>query len=1046
MKLSEHAVNRPVTTAMVFVAVVVIGAVSLTRLSIDLLPQIDFPSISVFTTYEGVGPVEMETLITRPVEEAVSTIQGLERVESFSAEGRSRVALRFSWGTQLDTALNDVRAAVERLRDDLPEEAETPVVFKFDLSSFPILYLTLSGDMESWRLRRLAEDVITYRLERVEGVAAADVRGGREREIHVELDGNRLSALGITPLEVSDALRRENVNVPAGDVIDDDQEVIVRTLGEFTNLEQMGSVVVTMRKGRPVRVRDLATITDGLEEPTNIVFVDGRPGIRIAISKLSDANTVEVADRVRREVEAINREMPEIQLRARFDTSEYIRDSISNVQQGVLFGAGLAIIVLLLFLRSLRATAIVGLAIPIAIVGTFALMYLGGFTLNMISFGGLALGTGMLVDNAIVILENIQRQREAGAEPKLAAIVGAREVSTAIVASTITTLCIFIPVVFVEGFAGIFFSQMAYVVSFALLCSLAVALTLVPVLASRGKKTAAPRENEKKGASDAIGRALERLENGYTRLLQRTIRWPKLVVLVALLLLGVAIFLSRYVGAELMPANDESEVRVQAEMPVGTPLERTAKVMQQVDEIVRESAPEMNATIWVAGPSGFWSSSGGNAASMRIELVDLDQRQRSSDAVAKALRPQLGAIPGLKARASEGQGFWLFRLLRGGDDRLAVNVRGYALADGTKLAARVANKMKAIPGVVNVDVDRREGAREAVVDVDPDRAADFGLSVGAVANVVSTYVLGKVATAYRDRGDEFRVLVKLREADRRRASQLEDLPLITPTGHRITLGDVATVTRREGPVTIRRLNQQRIVTVSGGLDGRDLGSVIEDLRPALDELRGRGDSMTKLPPGFTVSFGGEFEEQQETFGQLLIGLFLALALVYMVMASLFESFLHPLVMLASVPFGAIGVVATLLITGTTFNVYSFLGAIVLIGVVVNNAIVLLDYTNLLRREQGMALTDAVIEAGRRRLRPILMTTLTTSLALIPVAIGASEGGEMQAPLARVVVGGLLTSTLITLFLVPTLYMALEGFRETRQNRKIVLKDGATSSN
>lgn len=1028
MKLPERAVSRPVTTAMVYIAVVVLGAVSLSRLSIDLLPQIDFPSISVFTQYEGVGPEEIETLITRPIEEAVSTVQGLERVESFSAEGRARVALRFAWGTSLDTALNDVRAAIEQVRDTLPEEAETPVVFKFDLSSFPVMYLTLSGEMEPWRLRQLAEDVIKYRLERIDGVAAAEIRGGQQREIQVDLRGGRLSAYGITAAQVAEALRRENINLPAGDVRERDQEVIVRTLGEFQDVDQMRQVVVTMRKGRPVRVGDLGEVRDGIEEPTNIVSVDGRPGIRIAVSKLSGANTVDVAARVRREVEAINREMPHIELRARFDTSEYIRDSISNVEQGLLYGALLAVLVLLVFLRSLRATAIVAAAIPIAVVGTFALMYLGGFTLNMITFGGLALGLGMLVDSAIVILENIERHRARGLSPKDSAIKGSGEVATAIVASTMTTLCIFLPVIFVEGFAGIFFQQMAFVVSFALLASLSAALTLVPVLASRGK--AAPKGDEKKEGrlARAVGERFERLEWWYSRQLERALRWPKTVFGVALALLGLALFLARFVGVELMPQGDQGEVRISAEMPVNTPLERTAEVMSRVDRLVRAEVPETDVTMWVAGPGGFWSESGGNAASMRIGLVDISKRERSSDDVAAALRPRLNQIPGLKARAYPGEGFWLFRLLRGGEDRLSVDIQGYDLEDASRLAQRVSRVMESVPGVVGVDIDREEGAEEAVVRIDADRAADLGLSVGEVGDAVSTYVLGKAATYYREGGDEFKVLVRLREEDRRMAYQLDGLPLITQSGERVLLGDVAYIDRRVAPVAIRRLNQRRIVTVSGNLEGRDLGSVIEDLRPRLDELRREPGT---VPEGFTLSFGGEYEEQQKTFSQLVIGMVLALLLVYMVMASLFESLVHPLVMLLTIPFAAIGVVLTLLLTGTTFNVYSFLGSIVLIGVVVNNAIVLVDYINLMRRDHGLPLTEAVVEAGRRRLRPILMTSLTTSLALVPVALGLKEGGEMQAPLARVVVGGLLTSALITLILIPTLYTTIERWRERR---------------
>jgi HAE1 family hydrophobic/amphiphilic exporter-1 len=1022
MSLSERAVRRPVTTYMVFVAVVILGAVSLRRLAIDLLPEIDFPAISVFTTYEGVGPEEMETLITRPIEESVSTVQGLDRIESFSAEGRSRVQLRFAWGTSLDTALNDVRAAVERIRAELPEEAETPVVFKFDLSSFPIMMLTLSGKLDSWRLRHLAEEKIKYRLERVEGVAAVNVRGGDLREIHVDLDADRLAALGITAGEVAAALRRDNVNLPAGDVRSRGREVIVRTLGEYKNLSQMGAVVVATRSGSPVRVRDLGQVRDSHQDPVNEVFVDGKPAIRLSISKLPGANTVEVAARVHREVARIKSEMPKIQLRSRFDTSDYIQQSISNVQQGVLYGAGLAVFVLLFFLRSVRATAIVATAIPIASVGTFALMYLSGFTLNMISFGGLALGIGLLVDNAIVIQENIQRHREGGAAPRDAAVRGAGEVANAIVASTMTTLCIFLPVIFVGGFARIFFGQMAYVVSFALLCALAVALTLVPVLSSRTRK----RKREEGRLARTVGRALESMERGYSALLRRALRRRKTVYIVANLLFFGSLALFPLVGTELMPMGDQGEVQIEAELPVGTPLERTAKSMHDAEKIIRRNAPESEVVMSVAGPPGFWSDAGSNAASLRVGLVKLGRRERSSEEVAGALRAPLSRIPDFKPRVRAGEGLWIFRLLRGGGERLAVEIRGFDLETGTRLAQRVAGVMKQAPGVVDVDIDRKEGNQEAAIHIDADKASNLGLTVGGIASTVSTYVLGSAATYFRDLGDEFRILVQLQEKDRYTVDQLAGLPIITPKGDRIALADVATIERRQGPLVVRRLNQERIVTVSAGYAGKDLGSVVKTLGERLAQI--------VRPEGFTIDFGGEFAEQRKTFGELLIGLLLALALVYMVMASLFESFLHPLVMLLSIPFAVIGVLVALLSTGTTLNVNSFLGMIVLTGIVVNNAIVLVDYINLLRREGELELEQAVVEAGRRRLRPILMTTLTTVLALMPVAIGMGEGGELQAPLARVVVGGLLTSALITLVFVPTLYVTLERLRARRRKQ------------
>ncbi|MBN2382116.1 efflux RND transporter permease subunit [bacterium] len=1021
MNLPEYAIDKPVTTFMVFVAVVLIGLVSLFRLSVDLMPEIEFPSISIFTTYEGVGPEEIETLITRPIEQSVSSVQGIDRVESFSSEGRSRVQLRFTWDTQLEDAMNDIRSAIERIRDQLPEDADSPSIFKFDLSSAPIMFLTLSGDMAEWKLRQFAEDTISYRLERLEGVASVDVRGGLKREIHVDLSADRLTSYSIDAAQVADALKRDNVNLPAGDAREQDHEIIVRTLGEFSSVKQMENVVVAYRDGSPIRVKDLGTVRDSYEEPTNTVLIDGKPGIRLSISKLSGANTVDVADRVKREVEVLNREFSQVQLRARFDTSEYIRQSISNVEHGISYGAVLAVIVLLLFLRSMSSTMIVAIAIPIAIIGTFGMMYLGDFTLNMITFGGLALGIGMMVDNSIVILENIQRHREAGKSGRAAAIIGSSEVARAITASTITTLCIFVPVIFISGFAGIFFSQMAYVVSFALICALFVALTLVPVLSARKRQ----RDKSSTGRIGRLVSVLEDLQTGlehkYIALLRRVLSRRKTVYALALGLLIGSLWLLPLIDQELMPQGDQGEISINVELPVNTPLERTTQAVHEIEQILKRSIPEREVILAVAGPGGFFSEASSNSGSIRLSLVDLDQRKRSSDEVANATRPLLDTIPDLKARVRSSEGFFIFRILRGGEDRLTLEVRGHDLETGSEFATRIAAMMEATPGVVDVEIDRKEGNREMIIRIDPDKAADFGLSINSIGQVVSIYLLGKAATYYREAGDEYKVLVRLEEKDRLLTDQVARLPIITPNGEHISLEDVARISQRVSPISIRRLNQERIVTVSAGFAGRKLNAIIADLKARLREI--------VAPEGFSVTLGGEYEEQQKTFGQLLIGLFLAMALVYMVMASLFESFLHPFVMLLAIPFAIIGVILSLVLTGTTLNVYSFLGTIVLTGVVVNNAIVLVDYINLLRRDQTMPLIEAIIEGGRRRLRPILMTTLTTCLALFPVAIGSGEGGEMQAPLARVIVGGLLTSTFITLFLIPSLYSSIELIRQ-----------------
>jgi len=643
----------------------------------------------------------------------------------------------------------------------------------------------------------------------------------------------------------------------------------------------------------------------------------------------------------------------------------------------------------------------------------------------MITFGGLALGIGMLVDNSIVILENIQRQRELGQTPKLAAILGSSEVSTAIVASTMTTICIFVPVVFMTGFASIFFGQMAYVVSFALLSSLAVALTLVPVLASlesqAGSRNKPGSSNKSAETNNGIlAGFLNRLESGYLYLLKGSLNRPWLVFIICLTLLGGSIAAIPLIGMELMPEGDQGEVRIYGKLPVGTPLEKTEAVVKWLQSQLAAKIPESVSVMGVAGTPGFWSRSGQNACRIFVKLTNIKDRNRSANQIAMQVRRYLNRIPDFKARVRAGEAFWLFRMLRGGGERISIRILGHDREAGGRLARQVSSLIEEVPGVVDVDIDRKEGNLEAIIRIDADKAADMKLSVGSIADEISTYVLGTASTYFRQYGDEFRVLVRLQESDRRLTSQLLDLPLLTPEGKRISLGDVATIQYKLGPMMIERLNQERLITVNAGFSGRDLGSVTSDIGKKLRQL--------VLPSNFRVQFSGELEEQKKSFSNLLLGLCLAIALVYMVMASLFESLLHPFVMLLAVPFALIGVVLSLLLTGTTFNINSFLGAIVLCGIVVNNAIVLVDYINLLRSRDQTDLLPAVLEAGRRRLRPILMTSLTTSLALVPVAMGVGEGGEMQAPLARVVVGGLLSSTLITLILVPSLYFSLERWR------------------
>jgi len=1011
MKICSLAINFPVTTTMLFLMVILFGAVSFVRLPIDLMPDVTYPSITIRTDYEHVGPQEIEQLITRPIEETVGSVQGVEKIRSTSSEGQSSVRVSFVWGTDLDTAANDVRDRVDRIRGRLPEESETPAIYKFDVTTFPILYLGVSGALDPVEMRDLVEHQIKYRIERAPGVAAVDVRGGLQREIHVDLDREKLTALDLSLDTVLEALRSRNLNLPAGTVEDGNLDVLVRTKGEFETLDEIRNTFVHVRNGVPILVKDIATVEDSYEEITHIVRLNGVPGLRMNINKQSGSNTVQVVDAVLKEVERINVDLPQVKVFPTMNTSDYIKRAIKNVSDSTLYGATLAAVVLYLFLHSLRTTVVIGLAIPISIMATFGLMYFCGYTLNIMTFGGLALGVGMLVDNAIVVLENIFRYTEKGVSPREASELGSSEVSMAITASTLTTLVVFLPVVFIRGISAVTFKQMAAVVSFALFCSLVVALTLIPLMGSRFLRTLG-RPADKTGG----GKLMAFVEREYGLLLCTALRVRKSVLFLALALFVVSLWLIRYVGVEFMPQADESEVRVNGEMAVGTRLEVLDATFAKIEQIVREAVPEATVIYSRIGGGGSMGS-GGHTGEVRITLVPVSQRTRSSSEVAQALRPLLAKIPGTIIRVREGQGLFLMRMVSGGEEEAEVLVRGYDLDNARDLALRVKREMEQVEGITDVLISREEGQPEEVVRIDRAKASTLGLSVSKIARDIQTCLSGTNATMFRESGDEYEILVRLKETDRLSAQDVLNMTVTSESGRSIVLKNVIRLERREGPVRIEREDQQRIISVAGNIAGRDLVSVMK-------EVQARVANIPK-PQDFEIIPGTEYEEQQKSFRELMFGLWLAIVLVYMVMASRFESLVDPFVVMFSIPLAIIGVVLTLLLTNTIFSLQAFIGCIMLAGIVVNNAIILVDYTNLLRRRDGMPLGEAIEEAGRRRLRPILMTTLTTVVGLMPLALGLGEGGEVQAPMARVVIGGLTSSTLITLVIIPVVYSLFE---------------------
>jgi HAE1 family hydrophobic/amphiphilic exporter-1 len=1020
MNISRFSVHRPVLTVMVSLIVIIVGGVSLSRLSIDLMPDITYPTLSISTEYENASPEEVEELITRPIEEAMSAVPGVEEVTSVSAEGNSSVRVTFAWGTDLDAAANDIRDRLDRVIPQLPEDADRPGLRKFDLASFPILILGVYSNLDPIQVRSIIDNQVKNRIERIPGVASLDIRGGLDREIHVNLDGEKVKALGLPIDQLLNRLKEENINLPAGTLEQGLLDVTLRTPGVYTSLDELKNTVVAIREGVPIQLREIATVEDAWEKVTRIVRVNGRPGIRLSVNKQSGKNTVEVATGALKEIERINQDIPQLDIVPIINTSDYIRRSISNVGTSILYGGALAVLVLLLFLRNIPSTAIIATTIPISVVATFALMYFGGFTLNLMTLGGLALGIGMLVDNAIVVLENIYRLRESGQDPETAAINGSQEVTAAVIASTLTTLAVFLPLIFVRGMSGIMFKQLAYVVSFSLGCSLVAALTLVPMLASRVRS---PVIVETGGGSrqggkifQVTGRFFAAMENRYQTLLRFSLNHRVLVLGSALLVLLVSLCLIPLVGVELMPATDESEVRVYAEMAVGTRLDLVNQSFEKIEAIVKAEVPEIQNTVSYIGGSS-WRARGSNAGELRIALKPVSQRKRSSDEIAAALRNKLSAIPGVRIRTRAGQGLFLLRMGTGEQDQVQVEVRGHDLEISDALARRVEEIVANVSGITDAKISRETGTPEELIIVDRQKAADMKLTVSKIANMLQTVLSGTTAGNYREGGNEYPIRVKLEGAEKKDLRDILDLPVTNAEGERVVLRNVVNVRPRRGPVLVERKDQERVVYVTANITGRDMGSILADIRKGLQSL--------PVPRDFSILFGGDYEEQQKSFHELLMSFVLALVLVYMVMASLYESLRDPFVVMFSVPLAAIGVIWMLFLTQTTFNIQSYIGCIMLGGIVVNNAILLVDHINLLRRRDGLPLREAVEEAGRRRLRPILMTAMTTILAMTPLALGIGEGGEAQAPMARALVGGLLSSSLITLVVVPTIYALFE---------------------
>jgi hydrophobic/amphiphilic exporter-1 (mainly G- bacteria), HAE1 family len=1055
VRIVDFSVARPVAVSMAFIAVMVFGLVSYSRLQVDLLPDVSFPTISIETEYGGVGPREVENLISRPIEEAISVVQGVEQVTSRSRPGRSEITIHFRWGTDMDFAAMDLRERLDLL--NLPPDAGRPTIARYDPASEPVVRFALVSDRtldprlpedreELIALRWLAEEQVRRALEGVEGVAAVRITGGLEEEVLVEVNESRLAQLGVPFLQVAQRLASENINLAGGILEEGDAEYVVRTVNEFVEVEEMLDVVVGTAGGQSILLRDVAEVRREAAERETVSLVNGRESVEIAVLRESTANIVDLSRLVRERIDRLQGDLPPgVTTTLVTDQALFIERAVGDVRTAGILGGIFAMLVLLLFLRHLPTTLIVVTAIPISVIATFILMFSRDISLNIMSLGGLALGIGMLVDSAIVVLESIARERESGLSVAEAARKGTDRVGRAVVAATLTTVAVFLPIIFVEGVAGQLFGDQAWTVSFALVSALVVSLTLIPMLAARGEGARA-RTGEGGGvAPGKVGSALAtgtggvlraargvgkgtglllrpvssgfdavygRVEERYPRFLKGALRRPVLVLAGAVVVLGAGVAIIPRVGISLVPELSQGELVVELEAAPGTSLLRMEDLARRAEAAVLETPEvvEVFTNVGVRGGAGTLGRTGELERHAATLLVRLSEVGGIEDRIAVQLSQRLSALPGVQVRVDRPQLFTA-------SAPVEVEVRGFELWLLNQVAADVRAVLRGLPGVTGVQEERRQGTPEIAIRFDRERLARQGLTVGDAAEALQAKIRGASATEFTERDRDLNVLVRARAEQRTTLEDLRNLRLELPGGGSVALSAVADLNFQDGPAEIVRRGGSRVALVEARPTGADLAGTISRIESAMGEV--------PVPMGLSVAVAGQSRALQQSVRSMQLALLLAVFLVYLVMASQFESFRQPGVILASVPLALPGAVAALWMFGFSISVVALIGMVMLVGIVVNNAIVLVDYVNILRREEGYPLDEALVEAGRVRFRPIMMSTITTVLGLLPLAAIPGEGAELRVPLALPVIGGLIISTILTLVVVPVLYRVFE---------------------
>lgn len=1017
MKIHEISINRPVTVLMCVLIVLLLGFVSMTRVPIDLIPEINMPIAIVTTTYEGVGPQEIENIVSKNIENAVATVSNIKSIQSESSEGLSVVIAEFNSGTDMNFATLQMREKIDMIKRFLPSEVESPTVMKIDPNMLPIVSLGVTGKMSDIELKNYVEDNIKQKLESIDGVASVDLSGGKTREIKIEVDPAKMSGYGLSFNQITSMLQSENLNQPSGTVEYGEKSLLVRSTGEFESIKEITELPITLQNGTVIYLQDVASIKDDYKSINSHTRMNGGSSIGLSIQKQTNSNTVKVVNLIKQELSKVSKQNPDVKVELVFDQGEYVESSISNVTKNAIIGGLLAILILYIFLKNFRTTIIIGTAIPISVIATFVLIYFSGITINLVSLGGLALGVGMLVDNAIVVLENIYRHRNEGYSRIEAAKLGTQEVGGAILASTLTTVVVFLPIIFTQGITAEIFKQLAMTVSFSLLASLAVALTVIPAMSSKLLKVSKSTDTTGSKSVNSIftkwDNVLKAVDELYRRVLVWVLKHRKTTIFLVIAVFISSIMLIPFIGTEFFPVMDQGQFTVDINLGHGALLEETNKVTSEIEGFLDEIPEIQKVFVTVGGAGGFMGGQGSNAntANINVTLIPRNEREKSTAEIVDNLRRRTDLVAGADIKVNE-----VSTMMGGGMGAagapISIQVFGSDLDQLEEISNEIEDLVSVVEGVRQIETSVSEGRPEARIYVDRSNAAMLGLGTAQIASNVKTAIEGRVASRFRVEGNEIDIRVQLPEKYRKNYEDLKSLKIASPTGAEVTLMDVADIKIEQGPTSISREGQQRYVTITSDIFGRDVGGISRDIKENLDTM--------SLPAGYSIKFGGQEEQIRESFGDLALALLLSVLLVYMIMAAQFESLLYPFIIMFSIPLAYTGSALGLAITGRTLSVPSFIGVIMLAGIVVNNAIVLIDYINTLRK-RGMDRYEAIIKAGPTRLRPILMTSFTTILGLVPLALGIGEGAEMQAPLATVVIGGLLSSTILTLVIMPVIY-------------------------